>query len=95
MGPLTDLWPDPDRREAALLRLADRLAKPDRELLLSSMDLRCLEGMSHGLGRKGTAQVLGIGEETVADHLTRARRTLQAKDTTHACCEAIRQGLIG
>lgn len=41
-----------------------------------------------------TADVLGLAVETVKTHMKRARRKLQAKNTAHACSEALRRGLI-
>ena len=63
----------------------DTLTEPER---------RTLEAMSHGLDREQTGQVLGVSVEVIKDRLKVARRVLRAKNTTHACCEALRLGLI-
>ena len=57
-------------------------------------ELGCLRAASVGLGMKESGIVLGIGEETVKSHLTRARLKLRAKNTCHAVALAIRAGLI-
>ncbi len=96
------LWPDPDRRDAALLRCLEDVyraegecpAEPRDSRQVTAAELRALEGFSHGLGRTGTADALGVTLETVKTLTVRARRKLQAKDTTHAVAIAIRRGLI-
>ena len=96
MSSIGDDWPDADRRDYALTRILWRIDhqpdQPDRPL--SPRELRCLEGMSHGLERAGTAELLGIDEETVKNHLRAARRLLRAKNTTHAVAIALRDGLL-
>ena len=99
-------WPDADRRDDALGRLGLRLggvATSNRNRrrdvteggeYLSVAELRALACMSHGLGARGAADVLGVSEATVRAHLTQARRRLRAKDTTHAVAEALRRSLI-
>lgn len=86
-------WPDPDRRDDALIRLACAVhssGKPD----LTPTQLRCIEAASHGLDARGIGEVIGAQATTVKTHLKLARRLLRAKNTTHACCEALRLGLI-
>jgi LuxR family transcriptional regulator len=61
---------------------------------LTPQQARTLEAMSRGLNREEAADVLGITVESVKTHLRLARRALRAKTTTHACCEALRRGLI-
>lgn len=89
------MWPDADRRDDALLRLLARVDNtlPRRDSL-APMETRVLEALSHGLGYKGAAEVLGVGIETVKSDVVRARRALQAKDATHAVAIALRSGLI-
>lgn len=94
MRHVEELWPDPDLRDDALERLAARVAVQPDKATLTDAEKRVLEAVSHGLGGQGAADALGIGFETVKDRLKQARRALAAKDTTHAACEAIRQGLI-
>jgi DNA-binding CsgD family transcriptional regulator len=89
---LEALWPDPDRRVAALARLAERMARPERAL--TAMEVRCLQVLSHGSGNEAGAVLLGIGVEAFKDHTKRARRVLKAKDSTHAVAQALRLGLI-
>ncbi len=88
-------WSDPDRRDDALMRCLLRVVvQPEPRDTLTERELRALECMSRGLERTGTAAVLGVSTDRVAGMLTVARRVLRAKNTTHACCEALRQGLI-
>lgn len=96
MVPLEELWPDPDLRDDALLRcLVDVYTyEPSAPRPLSPMQVRVLEALSHGLGDSGSADVLGIDFETVKGYSKLARHKLRAKNTTHACCEALRRGLI-
>ncbi len=88
---LDELWPDPDRRDEALLHCLLDVVEHE---VLTPMQVRVLQGLSQGLGREGTADLLGVGVETVKTHLKYGQRALGAKDTAHACCEALRQGLI-
>jgi DNA-binding NarL/FixJ family response regulator len=101
---LEHLWPDPDRRDGAQARIARRMNGlhpfPERgrhcpvKLEPSATELRVLQAMSYGLGRQGAADVCGVSLNTVMTQLQSARAKLRAKNTTHACCEALRQGLI-
>jgi len=61
---------------------------------LRASEKRVLEAASHGLTFDMIADVLGIGRETVKTELRSARYRLKAKNTAHACSEAIRRGLI-
>ncbi len=98
--------PDPDRRDAALERVLFRTygvagehgkrkyqLPPPRELL-TDQETRVLQAMSSGLERKDVAKVLGLADDTVRCHLKKAQRVLAAKNTRHACCIALRLGLI-
>jgi len=53
--------------------------------------LRCF---SRGLNTQMVAETLGITFDTVNTHTKNVRPKLRAKNTTEACCEAIRRGLI-
>lgn len=53
--------------------------------------LRCL---AHGLTDRMAGDTLGLSVHTVRTHLRHARYKLNAKTTTHACCLALRLGLI-
>lgn len=61
---------------------------------ISSRELDVLRCMSRGLTRAMTAELLYVEETTVQRHLQNVRAKLRAKNTTQACCEAIRRGLI-
>lgn len=61
---------------------------------LSDRELEVLRCASHGLDMEHIADLLCISIDTVKCHLKAARYRLKAKNTTHACCLAIRQGLI-
>lgn len=62
--------------------------------VLTRQELLVLVCLSHGLDERATAELLGKGMETVKSQSSSARYRLQAKNTTEACCEAIRRGLI-
>jgi DNA-binding CsgD family transcriptional regulator len=87
-------WPDPDRRDEALGRLAGRIATQQERGDLTPTEARVLEARSRGLGNIGAAALLGLSVPAVEAHVKLARRILRAKDTPHACCEALRRGLI-
>lgn len=78
-----------------MMRLLIRCAaQPEPREYLTPRETQVIEALSHGLDSEGAADLLGIGLETVKTLTRRARRALRAKNTTHACCEALRQGLI-
>lgn len=88
-----ELMPDPDRRDEALLRCLVDVHSYEPELLTPAQT-RVLGALSHGLGDRGAADLLGVTVESVKEAAKLARRKLQARNTTHACCEALRRGLI-
>lgn len=95
MSGLESLWPDPDRRDDALARIGARVGVGDlRRQKLARHDRDVLQAISVGLTSIEAADVLGLEHETVKSQLKACRRILRAKTTTHACCEALRQGLI-
>lgn len=61
---------------------------------LTRAELRVVSAMSHGLNREMTADTLGISVETVKEHTKNARRKIGAKNTTHLCCIALREGWV-
>ena len=69
-------------------------AMEDASSPLTPAELRVLECASYGLSGQMTADVLGWGLETVRELTKRARAKLGAKNTCHACCEALRLGLL-
>lgn len=77
--------------EGALERLANSLLLPRP---LTARQLEVLQLMSRGLGYQETADELGIGLETVKEHLKGARRRLHARNTNQAIADAIRRGLM-
>lgn len=92
-------WPDPDRRDGALARLRLRVERQPprfrgRRVELGEGELRALEALSHGVGYQGASELLDVSLDTVKEQMRLARHVLGAKDTTSACCEAIRRGLI-
>jgi DNA-binding CsgD family transcriptional regulator len=50
--------------------------------------------LSHGMTAQMVAEALGVSYHVVQQHSKAARYVLRAKNTTHACCIAIREGLI-
>ena len=53
-----------------------------------------LQAASYGMTVEMTAELYGVGGETVRTTLKRVRRQLGAKNVTQACCIALRRGLI-
>ena len=108
MESLRDAWPDPDRRDGALIRLAQRVLggvgtvnrhnhyhRPRSERVqLNKGEWYALVCASHGMSRAESAEILGVCAETIANRRERAQRILRAKNTTHAVAIAIRCGLI-
>ena len=78
--------------EDAIEQWGARASSYDRPL--TKREKEVLECMSRGMERKGTADLLGISQNTVQIHLKTARMKLGAKNALHACCEAIRSGQI-
>jgi DNA-binding CsgD family transcriptional regulator len=70
-----------------------RIPRPS-ESGLSSRELDVLRCMSRGMTLPQVADTLCLSFHTVYAHLRNARFRLRAKNAAHACCEAIRQGLI-
>lgn len=61
---------------------------------LSPRELEALRYLSRGLSIDQTATAMICAAQTVKTRLKGARFKLRAKNTIHACCEAIRRGLI-
>ena len=87
-----------DDHEGSLERLANEalVRRPcDRvELPITPRMLDALAAMSRGLSYDEAAAEMNVGLETIKEHLKRARRRLDARNTNHAIAEAIRRGLI-
>jgi DNA-binding CsgD family transcriptional regulator len=88
-------WPDPDRREEALVRALIRIhAQPDPRETLTERETQVLTALAHGLDSVEAGVLLGIASDTVRQLAGNARRALRAKTTAHAVALALRQGLI-
>lgn len=88
-------WSDPERRDAALERVAAVvLGAYPRRLPPTPAERRVLLCLSHGMTTAMCADVLGVSPETVKAHTRSVRYRLAAKDTTHAVALAIRAGII-
>lgn len=61
---------------------------------LTPSEMKVLAAASYGLEATMIADLYEISFFTVKDHLKAARVKLRAKNTAHACCIAIRQGII-
>jgi len=94
MGALDNEWPDPDLRDDALLRCLVAVHRYEPRYYLRPAELRILEALSHGVGEKGAAALVGESRETVHSCMKAARAVLGAKDSTEAVAEALRRGLI-
>lgn len=78
-----------------LQRLAE--ANPDRigaGTTLTPRELAVLRMLSVGHQLKETAQLLGLGEETVRSHVKKAQAKLGVRSRTHAVAQALRRHLI-
>lgn len=71
----------------------DRTAKV-RAQGLTQRQIRVLELAAAGLTRKEIALAMSLGEETIRNHLSRARYRLSAKNTPHAIAIAMRKRII-
>ncbi len=87
-------WTDADRREAALDRVIDKMGRVVGPDSLTEGELRIVRAISYGLGDQGTADLYGIGYETVRSHVVNARRKVAAKNVAHLVAIALREGLI-
>ena len=81
-----------------MLRL-EQLLGPDVDRLptrpqLTPQELAVLRLTSMGGQTAEIAQELGIGEETIRSHLKKAQTKLEARNRTHAACEALRRQLV-
>lgn len=61
---------------------------------LTARELAVLRLVSIGRQIAETAQLLGLGEETVRSHLKKAQAKLGVRTRTHAVAQAIRRRLI-
>lgn len=106
MNIVEELWPDPDRRDDALVRcLIDVYQaedEPNRDDYrrkrqpgqLTETETRYLRDLSHGLDMGDIARLYSVRLDTVRDAFRRVRRVLGAKSREHAVAIALRQGLI-
>lgn len=94
MSALEHEWPDEDRRDEALLSALCDVHRAEETPNVTEGQLKVLEALSRGVGAVGASEILGLSAATVTDQAKKARHALRAKNTTHACCEALRRGLI-
>lgn len=80
--------------EPAAFRLANQVATPDVDEVLSTRELQSLFWASRGLSDEDTAEVLSISHRTVRKHIDSAIRKLQALNRTHAAVIATKRGLL-
>lgn len=71
-------------------RLKDRLAEPD----ITPREREILALVAQGNANKEIAATLGIGEDTVKQHVSRILMKLKVNDRAQATAEAIRRGLV-
>jgi len=101
MDELEQMWPDADRREAALTRIQAQLhgqgyrnGGPTPREIVSDKEVAAINALSHGLGHKGAAEILGVSVDAIYRRLRSARTLLAAKDDYHLIAIALRGGLI-
>ncbi len=78
----------------AVHRLLTWMAAHPQTNQLSDRELEVLQLMADGHTRREAAQKLWLSEETVKTHTKNIKAKLRARNGTHACVLAIRQGLI-
>jgi len=61
---------------------------------LSPREAEILKHIAEGYSNKRIAYALGIGEQTIKNHITSIMRKLNANDRTHAVVLALRQGWL-
>ena len=61
---------------------------------LTARELAVLRLLSNGKRTRETAELLGLGEETVRSHLKKAQAKLGVQERSHAIAQAIRLHLI-
>jgi DNA-binding NarL/FixJ family response regulator len=71
-------------------RLKDRLAEPE----ITPREREILTLITQGNANKELAATLGIGEDTVKQHVSRILMKLKVNDRAQATAEAIRRGLV-
>lgn len=86
-----DSWSDPDRRDAALERVAAAVAT---DIPLTPRELSMILLLSHGVTIRESQTMLGVSEWTARCHAKRGREKLQARSNAHAVATALRLGLI-
>jgi two-component system, NarL family, response regulator len=74
--------------------VAQELAEHVADRSLSPRELEVLEAIASGLSNKGTADAVGIAEETVKNHVKSILAKLGANDRTHAVSIAFRRGIL-
>lgn len=72
------------------LRLRERAAGPE----ITPRELEILRLVAGGNANKEIAAILGIGEDTVKQHVSRILQKLNVNDRAQATAEAIRRGLV-
>jgi DNA-binding NarL/FixJ family response regulator len=83
-------WDDADRRDAALERVAARLAVEG----LTRRQLAVVFLLSHGMDYGEVADTLGLSIWTIRDYAAETRGRLVARTNTHAVATALRLGVI-
>jgi DNA-binding NarL/FixJ family response regulator len=71
-------------------RLKDRLAEPE----ITPREREILTLITQGNANKEIAATLGIGEDTVKQHVSRILMKMKVNDRAQATAEAIRRGLV-
>jgi DNA-binding NarL/FixJ family response regulator len=84
-------WDDPDRRDAALVRVGERIASsgpfPPRELAVLFL-------LSHGMRHAEIGGTLGVSRATIDRDVETSVARLDAQTSAHAVATALRLGLI-
>lgn len=70
------------------------LWSPDERPTLGRREVQCLKLAAEGLKAKQIAITLGIGQQTVQFHLSRAREKLGCRNTVQAVARAAQYGLL-
>ena len=89
-------WPSAARKVLQLFKNLSLMGK-DIETLMTPLSPRETEILRHiagGNSNKRIAHTLGIGEQTIKNHITSIMRKLNANDRTHAVVLAMHQGWL-
>ncbi len=87
-------WSKDPRRRATTGGKRGRTTLPESEIALTQREMDVLIQLANGLTNKEIASSLGIGYETVKEHVQHVLRKLGVTDRTQAAVWAVRQKVV-